>query len=642
MQPASFNKKMPKTKTKKPHGRTAFHGCGSVLGWAVALLLCSCGEKAPPVPVSVGAGSHANAGPLSQNPGEPGALVPGLNEKKFIAPLKDAYDRMDPTKDGWETEAFNSAAMVQLHALEGLLASKEPITAASLAPIAAPVISATPLRPASPGTVFDDGRLRVLRTKSPDPAVQGLEAFALTLNDIRTSAEKVEPHFKIFRVSRDSETSVSTSVLVDIAANSAGSRRQLTGTWACTWLTAPGAAPVLTSLTVDKYEEVVQANAGGTLFSDVTAAVMEKNPSWRAQFLMPTDYWRARLPQALGLDPVANHGLAIGDVNGDDLDDLYICQQGGLPNRLFIRNPDGTLRDVTLESGTGWLDYCASALFVDFDNDGDQDLVISQDFRVLVMSNDGKGKFTLEFGSSTKAQTFSLAAADYDNDGRVDFYSCGYNPSAAELRSGAMGEPMPFHDANNGGQNILWRNKGDFDFADVTAATGMEQNNTRFSFAATWEDYDNDGDQDLYVANDYGRKCLYRNDAGHFTDVAPALGVEDTSSGMSVSWADFNHDGFMDIYASNMFSSAGNRITYQQQFKKGFAEDVRSQFQHIALGNTLFQGTGGGAFKDVSVGAGVTFGRWAWGSKFVDINNDGLEDILVTNGFITTADSGDL
>jgi hypothetical protein len=314
---------------------------------------------------------------------------------------------------------------------------------------------------------------------------------------------------------------------VDIAANGPSVRRQFNGFWSCDWLTATGAPPMLTALRVPQFEEVVQPAEGATLFTDATASVLGKNRSFQEQLLVPTDHWRARLPRDLGLDAVANHGLAIGDVNGDELDDLYICQQGGLPNRLFIQNPDGTLRDVTEQSGTGWLDYCAAALFVDVDNDGDRDLVISQDFRVLVMSNDGTGKFTLEFGSSTKAQSFSLAAADYNNDGRVDFYICGYNPSQAELRSGAMGEPMPFNDANNGGQNILWRNDGNFNFTDVTASVGLEQNNTRYSFAATWEDYDNDGDQDLYVANDYGRKNLYRNDAGKFSDVAASLGVED-------------------------------------------------------------------------------------------------------------------
>jgi hypothetical protein len=355
-----------------------------------------------------------------------------------------------------------------------------------------------------------------------------------------------------------------------------------------------------------------------------------------------TDYWRSRIPRDFGLDVTANHGLALGDINGDHLDDLYICQQGGIPNRLFIQNSDGTLRDITAQSGTGWLDYCASALFIDLDNDGDRDLVVSQDFRLLFMENDGTGKFELAFGVGTKAQSFSLAAADYDVDGYIDVYVCGYNPSAARMRQGAMGEPLPFHDANNGGRNTLWRNQGNWQFSDVTSDVGLEQNNTRFSFAASWEDFDNDGDLDLYVANDYGRNNLYRNDAMHFVDIAPEVGVEDTSAGMSVSWADCNRDGRMDIYVSNMFSGAGGRITYQRQFKAGVQEDVRQQFQRMARGNTLFLGQDNGGFRDVSEESAVTMGRWAWGSRFADINNDSWEDILVVNGFITSTDTDDL
>ena len=170
----------------------------------------------------------------------------------------------------------------------------------------------------------------------------------------------------------------------------------------------------------------------------------------------------------------------------------------------------------------------------------------------------------------------------------------------------------------------------------------MDVNNRRFSFAASWEDYDNDGDQDLYVANDYGRNCLYRNDGGAFTEIAAELRLEDTSSGMSVTWSDFNLDGQMDVYTSNMFSSAGNRITYQKQFKPGLPGDIREQFQHLAIGNSLFEGVAGSAFRDVGVQAGVNMGRWAWGSKFVDFNNDGWDDILVANGFISADDTGDL
>ena len=130
--------------------------------------------------------------------------------------------------------------------------------------------------------------------------------------------------------------------------------------------------------------------------------------------------------------------------------------------------------------------------------------------------------------------------------------------------------------------------------------------------AAAWEDYDNDGDPDLYVGNDAGRNNLYRNDKGRFVDVAADMGIEDMSAGMSVSWADFNHDNLMDLYVGNMFSSAGNRITRQTQKLSGFDPETLALIQRFAKGNSLFQNLGNGKFKEVSDPAGVEMGRWAW------------------------------
>ena len=144
------------------------------------------------------------------------------------------------------------------------------------------------------------------------------------------------------------------------------------------------------------------------------------------------------------------------------------------------------------------------------------------------------------------------------------------------------------------------------------------------------------------MANDYGRNNLYQNNAGKFVDVSQELGVQDMSAGMSVNWGDYNRDGIFDLYVSNMFSSAGNRITYQRQFKSGVESAQIEGFRRHARGNSLFEGASSNPFKDVSETVNVTMGRWAWGSRFADIDNDGWLDLLVANGFITAPDPGDL
>ena len=171
---------------------------------------------------------------------------------------------------------------------------------------------------------------------------------------------------------------------------------------------------------------------------------------------------------------------------------------------------------------------------------------------------------------------------------------------------------------------------------------GLDHNNHRFSLACSWEDFDNDGDQDLYVANDFGRNNLYRNDGGKFSDVAAELNVEDMSAGMSVSWADCDNNSKMDLYVSNMWSSAGNRIAYQREFLRGSNDQsVRSKFQRHARGNSLFLNSND-KFTDISEASRTTMAGWAWSSTFADLNNDGWQDLIVANGYITQENQNDL
>jgi len=603
------------------------------------------------------AGCSKNSTPKESNPlpssPESTAIVPvvegiqtapGLEQTTFVAPLTDAYKRIDPIEDGWDSEAFSAAATKQLKLLAKELSTPSKLSNDSIAKFfIQDTALSLQLKPANLSEFYRDSEFHIQRggpesaPSQNDPVI----AFRSLLSTIQ-STNILQTEVKLYRIDK-AGNDFTSRVMFNAAGQSTEGPKQINTEWLCHW-TPDIEAPHIKSIALLSYEESIRLAKNKTsLLNDCTADLLGHNKAYREQLLRSTDHWRARIPVNLGLDVVANHGLALGDVNGDGLDDLYLCQQGGLPNRLFIQNPDGTLTDHTSQSGTGWLDYCASALIVDLDNDGDRDLAVSQDFKLLLMENDGSGRFNLSFGTSTHAQTFSISAADFDLDGDLDIYACGYNPSADRVRSGALGEPLPYHDAQNGGANMLLSNDGSWEFNEVTENVGLNHNNNRFSFAATWEDYDDDGDPDLYVANDYGRNNLYENTSGRFVDVAAELGIEDMASGMSASWGDFNRDGRLDIYISNMFSAAGNRITFQRQFKPGAPQEMLAQYQRHARGNTLFQADKEGrGFRDISVEQGVTMGRWAWGSRFVDLNNDGWEDLVVANGFISTEDTGDL
>ncbi|MEO1997725.1 MAG: VCBS repeat-containing protein [Planctomycetaceae bacterium] len=350
-------------------------------------------------------------------------------------------------------------------------------------------------------------------------------------------------------------------------------------------------------------------------------------------------------------------GLAVADINNDGLEDLYICQETGIPNLLLLQQPDGSVKNVAGEWGVDWIHNSPAAIFADFDNDGDQDVAVVVTGGIIVSSNEGN-RFEKKAFLPTADDTRSLSIADFDSDGRLDLYVCVYGPdgSITDRESAIAGisyRGSLYHDATEGGPNSLLHNQGNWQFFDVTEEMGLGEANHRLTLAASWEDYDNDGDLDLYVANDYAPNSLFRNDIveaaspgsrskGRFTDVAEEVGASDQANGMSVSWGDHNRDGWMDLYVGNMFSSAGNRITTQKSFKADATEDIRSTLKRFARGNTLLENQGDGTFKDTSESAGVTMGRWAWSSPFVDLNNDGWEDMLIVNGFITGEDKRDL
>ena len=571
-------------------------------------------------------------------------LAPGLKEasSRYVGPLADAMNRVDPEQDGWESETFSENAGSKLKQWAKFLTHHAPLSFAPDSSLFADTVTFS-LKPNDLGLVHENASFKVRRAQTFQTLAKGqsserMQAFMRSLFDAHP--EHVE--LKLFKVTFET-ASVLTRVYFHANGMHSGVRKQVNAEWILEW-TRDVQEPLLKSIEAVSHEEVEAVAIGQQpLYADCTEAVLGQNASFREQLLHGTDHWRTRLSRDMGLDVIAHHGMALGDLNGDDLEDIYLCQQGGLPNRLFLRHADGTLTDATEESQTGWLDYSTSSLLVDFDNDGNRDLVVCLEDQIVFMSNDGSARFELKNQMRTAAQTFSMAAADYDLDGEVDLFVCGYNPAHNFAQASIMGEPVPYHDAQNGGRNLLFRNDGDWKFVDATDATGLNDQNNRFSFAASWMDFDRDGDPDLYVANDYGRNNLYRNDQGMFVEISAVMGVEDMSAGMSTTWADVDRDGHLDLYVSNMFSAAGNRIAFNRQFKPGIDQETLNGFRRHARGNTLFLGAGKGqAFEDASEAMGVFMGRWAWGSRFVDFDQDGWEDLVVANGFITTEDTGDL
>jgi len=306
----------------------------------------------------------------------------------------------------------------------------------------------------------------------------------------------------------------------------------------------------------------------------------------------------------------------MGDINGDGLEDIYLAQQGGMPNKLLIHQPDGTVRDFSNESGTNFLDNTRGVLICDFDNDNDQDLAVTIGSSILIAYNNGHGIFDTHqaLRMPNSADIYSIAAGDPDNDGDLDLYACRY------VLGGIMGGvPSPYHDANNGAENLFWRNDGDRKWKECANEVGLNDNNRKFSMAAAWYDLEQDGDLDLYVANDFGRNNLYVNDGnGHFKDYASALYADDIGAGMGIDIQDYDCDGDNDLLITNMFSAAGSRIaTQNERFMHGEAKSVHAEYVRHARGNTLLEKSGD-AFQDKTNSAKMAVGGWGWGASFFD------------------------
>jgi tetratricopeptide (TPR) repeat protein/peroxiredoxin len=419
-------------------------------------------------------------------------------------------------------------------------------------------------------------------------------------------------------------------------------REQRVGHWDLEWVSSAGGEFRLRRW---RLSNETQSRSANPVFADITAQAFAGVASYSSQLLRGADYWRTVLDVACGIDIYGHNGISVGDIDNDGFDDLYVCQPAGLPNRLYRNRGDGTFEDITASSGVGLLENTACALFADFDNNGRQDLVVVRTSGPVLFVNQGDGKFrqrpdAFQFAHPPQGTFTGAAVADYDRDGWLDIYFCLY---LYYQGTDQYKYPSPYYDAENGPPNFMMRNQRNGTFRDVTAESGLDKNNTRYSFCCGWSDYNHDGWPDLYVVNDFGRKNLYRNNGdGTFTDVARQAGVEDVGAGMGVCWLDYDNDGTEDLYVADMWTAAGTRISSQDVFQKGAPEQVQAFYRKHAQGNSLFRAGGGDAFQDTSASAGVQMGRWAWSSDAWDFDHDGFPDLYIANGMVSGPSRDDL
>jgi enediyne biosynthesis protein E4 len=343
-------------------------------------------------------------------------------------------------------------------------------------------------------------------------------------------------------------------------------------------------------------------------------------------------------------------GVAAGDIDNDGLTDLYFTGNM-VSSRLYLNKGDMRFEDITASAGVGTAAWASGAILGDVNQDGLLDLFVcvtglrtsnGEGRANLLFLNNGNRTFTeaaARYGLADTGYSVTAAFLDYDGDGDLDLFLVNNSPKDFS-RGAADAHPMGVRSDSPEGYNTLYRNDG-ARFTDVSREAGILRQ-VGHGLGVAVADVNGDGRPDIYVSNDVQpNDVLYINNGdGTFTDRAATSVKHASFAGMGIDIADINNDGWPDIAQVDMLPATleqRKRMSgYQTYFsmvelrRRGFRVDYDANALQLNNGRAA---NGDPVFSDIAWMAGVGATDWSWSALFADLDNDGLKDLFVTNGY---------